>query len=88
MPSSAVHIFTDPGDYAATIRASTHEMTVTGRGRFAAKLTRIDLHRLWMVLRESPAGFALGHRDRARHHFVPHTAWAKPPLERCGIAAD
>jgi AraC-like DNA-binding protein len=48
MPSSAVHIFTDPGDYAATIRASTHEMTVTGRGRFAAKLTRIDLHRLWM----------------------------------------
>jgi AraC-like DNA-binding protein len=48
MPSSAVHIFTDPDDYAATIRQGTVEMTVTGRGHLNAKLTRIDLHRLWM----------------------------------------
>jgi AraC-like DNA-binding protein len=48
MPSSAVRAFTDPDDYAATIRAGTVELTVTGRGDFYAKLTRIDLHRLWM----------------------------------------
>ena len=48
MPSSAVDTFTDPGDYAAAIRATTIDMAVTGRGRFIAKRTRIDLHRLWM----------------------------------------
>ena len=48
MPSSAVRTFTDADDYAACIRNSTAEMTITGRGIFNAKLTRIDLHRLWM----------------------------------------
>jgi hypothetical protein len=46
MPSSAVHTFTDPDDYAAAIRQGTYELTVTQRGDFTAKLTRIDLHRL------------------------------------------
>ena len=48
MPSSAVRTFTDPDDYAAAIRQGTYELTVTERGDFTAKLTRIDLHRLWM----------------------------------------
>ena len=48
MPSSAVRNFTDPDDYAASIRAAQVEATVTGRGQFTAKLTRIDFHRLWM----------------------------------------
>jgi AraC-like DNA-binding protein len=48
MPSSAVRNFTDPDDYAATIRQARVELTVTGRGHFAAQLIRIDLHRLWM----------------------------------------
>jgi AraC-like DNA-binding protein len=48
MPSSAVRTFTDPEDYAAAIRQGTYELTVTQRGDFTAKLTRIDLHRLWM----------------------------------------
>jgi hypothetical protein len=48
MPSSAVRTFTDPDDYAETIRGGTVELTVTGRGDFNAKLTRINLHRLWM----------------------------------------
>ena len=48
MPSSAVRTFTDPDQYAASIRQGTYELTVTGRGNFTAKLTRIDLHRLWM----------------------------------------
>jgi AraC-like DNA-binding protein len=48
MPSSAVRTFTNSDDYAAAIRATTAELTVTGRGDFNAKLVRIDLHRLWM----------------------------------------
>jgi len=48
MPSSTIRTFTDPDDYAAAIRQGTHEITVSERGCFAAKLTRIDLHRLWM----------------------------------------
>jgi len=48
MPSSAVRTFNDPDDYAAAIRQGTYELTVTEPGHFTAKLTRIDLHRLWM----------------------------------------
>ena len=48
MPSSAVRTFTDPDDYGLAIRATRAELTVTGRGRFAAKIVRIDLHDLWM----------------------------------------
>src|ERR1700736_5768639 len=48
MPSSAIRTFTDADDYASAIRATKAEVTVIGRGRFTAKLTRIDLHRLWM----------------------------------------
>src|SRR5215469_5591887 len=48
MPSSIVRTFTDPDAYAAAIRATKAEVMVTGRGRFAAEIIRIDLHRLWM----------------------------------------
>ena len=48
MPSSAVRTFSDPDAYAAAIRQSAVQLTVTGRGHFAAQIIRIDLHRLWM----------------------------------------
>jgi AraC-like DNA-binding protein len=48
MPSSQVRTFTDSDEYAAAIRATNAELTVTGPGQFTAKLIRIDLHRLWM----------------------------------------
>ena len=48
MLSSAVRTFTDPDDYAASIRRSTNEVTVTAVGKFNAKLTRMDLHQLCM----------------------------------------
>jgi hypothetical protein len=48
MPSSQVHTFTDPGEYAAAIRATTIDLAVMGRGHFIGQRTRIDLHRLWM----------------------------------------
>jgi AraC-like DNA-binding protein len=43
-----VQAFSDPEDYAALIRNTRAELTVLGRGQFAAEITRIDLHRLWM----------------------------------------
>jgi AraC-like DNA-binding protein len=46
VPSSAVHTFTDPDDYAAAIRGTKAELTVTERGRFTAKLIRINLDHL------------------------------------------
>lgn len=48
MPSSSVLVFTEPGEYAAAIRATTIDLTVTERGQFRAKRTRVDFHRLWM----------------------------------------
>ena len=48
MPSSAVRAFTDPDDFAASIRASSSAMKVLDRGNFTAEITRIDLHRLWL----------------------------------------
>ena len=49
MASSAVHTFTDPDEYAAVFPATSADLTITGRGQFIANVTRIDLHRLWML---------------------------------------
>ena len=48
MLSSAVHTFADADHYAAGIRAAEVEVTITARGEFAAKRTRVDFHRLWI----------------------------------------
>jgi AraC-like DNA-binding protein len=48
MPSSAVRKFADADAYAAWIRGAVADLTVTRSGDFNAKLTRIDLHHLWM----------------------------------------
>lgn len=68
MPSSAVRNFSDPDEYASAIRAGTVRITITGRGSFSAKLTRIDLDRLWIqrfsdsLPRVADAGSLLGGR--------------------------
>jgi AraC-like DNA-binding protein len=46
MPASVVRTFSDPDDYAASIRAIAAALTITQRGLFGAKLIRIDLHDL------------------------------------------
>ena len=53
MPSSVIRTVTDVDEYrmAANRRLSGVELTVTARGAFAASITRIDLHRLWMQRR-------------------------------------
>lgn len=49
MPDSAVLTFSDPDVYHAAVRNAQVEGVVTARGSFRAELTRIDLHRLWML---------------------------------------
>ena len=48
MPSSAVYTFTDPDDWTTSFRGSRAQLTITGRGQFAAALIWIHLHRLQM----------------------------------------
>ena len=48
MPSSAVYTFTDTDDWTTSFRGSRAQLTITGRGQFAAALTWIHLHRLQM----------------------------------------
>src|SRR5271165_6718059 len=48
MLSSTVRTFTDPDACAAAIRQAAVQITVTGRGHYAARIIRVDLHRLWM----------------------------------------
>jgi AraC-like DNA-binding protein len=48
MSSSAVRTFADPDDFAASFLATNVEMTILGRGRFEAKVVRIDLGGLQM----------------------------------------
>ena len=88
MPSSAVLTSTDPDEYAASIRATTIDLTAMGRGQFTGKRTRIDLHRLWMrrlsenMPRVVHSAFVTG---RAIITFRIHNG---PGLGRCGIAAE
>ena len=88
MPSSAVRTFIDSDDYAAAIRATRAEITVTGRGHFTVKLTWIDLHRLRMQ-RFSDNLPRVGHsaamNGRAIISF--RTPGAKPAVGRCGNEA-
>jgi AraC-like DNA-binding protein len=48
MPESAVRTFSDPDDYAASIRSGSTEVTVVGSGQFTAKLISLGLHRLFI----------------------------------------
>jgi AraC-like DNA-binding protein len=48
MPSSCIQTFTDPDEYAAAMRQAAVRLTPVERGSFKAKLSRIELHRLWM----------------------------------------
>jgi AraC-like DNA-binding protein len=40
--------FAHPADFGEAVRAAQVEVTIAGHGDYTARLTRIDLHRLWM----------------------------------------
>jgi AraC-like DNA-binding protein len=47
MPGSAVMNFTDPQEYEAAVRATNIRLVVSAPGTFRAKLTWVDLGRVW-----------------------------------------
>jgi hypothetical protein len=81
MPSSAVRTFTDPDEYAASIRGGEVELTVAARGDFRAKLIRIDLHCLWMQR------FADNLPRIIHSAHIPGRASVKSPREQFGARA-
>ena len=49
MPSSSVRAFTDTDEHEASLTGNgTVTVTVTERGKFAAKHTQVQLHRLFL----------------------------------------
>jgi hypothetical protein len=48
MLTSMVRTFSDPDQYAQSIRGGVADFAVTQRGDFNAKLIRTDLHNIWM----------------------------------------
>src|SRR3954464_2728957 len=47
MPGGVVMNFTDPQEYERSVRAADVRLVVSAPGTFAAKLTKIDLGRIW-----------------------------------------
>lgn len=75
MPSSAVQTFTDPHEYQSSIRATDVTVLLTGRarGQFHTKLTRMDLHKLWMRSGETSVPYIMRggwSNDRCVIHFL------------------
>ena len=52
MPDSVVAPFNDSDAFYGAIRNAQVDGVVTARGNFRAELTRIDLHRVWMLRAE------------------------------------
>src|SRR3954466_9984355 len=48
MPSSEVSTFSEPQQYERSVRGAALRLVVAARGVFAAKLTKVELGRLWL----------------------------------------
>ena len=53
MPGSVTSVFSEPEDFEAALREDgVVSMLITGPGRFRARLTRVTLHRLRLLVAE------------------------------------
>src|SRR5580700_52803 len=86
MPSSAVHTYTDPDDYAASVRGTNAEVTITERGLFSAKFLYIDLHHLSMQRLSDNLARIAHAADFAGQATISFCTRAGPSLLRNGIA--
>jgi AraC-like DNA-binding protein len=85
MLSSAIRVANDVDQYAMSFRPSNTEHTVTGRGPFAAAVTRIDLHRLWMQRGEiNRTSVAYGYQT-SRRAGISFAGGEKPGMTWKGV---
>jgi hypothetical protein len=91
MLAGAVFNATDPCEYGSRIRGANVDVLVNAGGDFRAKVTRIDLHTLWMqrgeenlarIFRSTPSP------ERASSHFfrkrAPRQSFSAEPRSRPG----
>jgi AraC-like DNA-binding protein len=84
MSWTSTQTFDDPIAYGGAIQGAETEMLAMGKGRFAAKLTRIRLDRLWMQrFNDNLPRLARAQPAPARTIFCFQTK-AKSPLTWCG----
>lgn len=76
MPSSQVRRFTDPDDFAASVRQTTNDLTVRGRGQFTAQIIRVDLHQLWLQRFADNMARIMHIQDRGGRVII--TFWTQP----------
>ena len=84
MLGSSVREFTDSDDYASSVRAAKIQLAITGRGRFAAKLVRVDLHRLWLQRFEDNLP-RIAHKSHFAGRAIFVFSGSSPDLVRNGI---
>ena len=88
MPSCAVRSFTDPDDFAASIRGAKTELTVVGSGDFAASITRIDFGRLWMQRLSERLPRIMHSADSCGRAIISFHTQSGPDLVRGGVAVS
>jgi len=76
---STVQEFRDPHEYQSLIRGADVRINLTGPGQYQAKLTKVDLHRLWMQRGWSSLPYVVHsapRRDRGFMSFLADTQQA------------
>jgi len=85
MPSSAVRAFSDPDEYAASVRGPPVELTITGRGHFAANCISIDLPHLWMQRFSDSLPRVVHSANRSGRAIISFRTQPGPSLLRNGV---
>jgi AraC-like DNA-binding protein len=85
MPSSTVLTFTDPDSYTASLHGVTSQLTMLGRGHFAAKHVRVHLHRLSMRRLSDNLPRIAHSVDAAGLATIAFRTQAGPSLRRSGV---
>src|SRR4051812_27214644 len=81
-PSNTVQEFSDPHEYQSLIRAADVRINLTAPGHYRAKLTKMDLHRLWMQRGESSLPYVVHSAPRRDRGIVSFLADARQAPSR------
>ena len=79
MPGTGAYVFTEPGDYEASVDEARVELVVTGSGPFKAALTRVELGELDLLRSQEDLASVAYAALRADRVFVAFPTWFNPP---------